>query len=578
MAGLAVGGIETMKANKYLLLLASLGALILLVVAAVEENVLKDWRQIQRAARSGSGGIEVHLRQIVVPALRVTDRCTTCHVGMAPGEQGLTGAPILGPHPNVVHDPANFGCTVCHAGQGRATETADAHGDVPHWPKPMIPKASAYAGCGSCHTHLQVPNLALLQRGRSLFEQYDCLACHRLDGRGGTLRPAFGGTSGGMEGPDLSRVGGTGYRTDWYEDHLARRLSVPLRSGTQAGAKAKEEAWRASFAAIPQGDRQALAVFLSSRVGAPGLVEAKALFHSLGCRGCHRIGGVGGDDGPDLTLEGERDPGRLDFTHVPGKAILANWLAEHFRAPATLVPGSQMPVLGLAEDEIRLLTFYMFSLRRSEVPEAFWPKDRIRAERFGEREFSIDGATLYGTFCAACHGSAGQGMRYTGAPPFPAIANPDFLALASDEFITATVRSGRPGRRMPAWGEKDGGLRSGEIAEVVSHLRRLGGVRPEPDRKPRRWVGGDRIEGARLFAAYCAPCHGTRGEGKEGPALNNKVLLGSATDTYLTETIRRGRRGTAMEGFANPSIVRPALSGREIESIVTYLRTWEAGK
>ena len=109
MAGLAVGGIETMKANKYLLLLASLGALILLVVAAVEENVLKDWRQIQRAARSGSGGIEVHLRQIVVPALRVTDRCTTCHVGMAPGEQGLTGAPILGPHPNVVHDPANFG-------------------------------------------------------------------------------------------------------------------------------------------------------------------------------------------------------------------------------------------------------------------------------------------------------------------------------------------------------------------------------------------------------------------------------------------------------------------------------------
>ena len=563
-----------MKANKYLLLVSSLGALALLIGAAVEENVFKDWRRIQGSAKSPAGGIEVHLRQIVVPALRVTDRCISCHVGMAPGESGPSGAPVLGPHPNVVHDPANFGCTVCHAGQGRATETADAHGDVPHWPRPMIPKAFAYAGCGSCHTHLQVPHLALLHRGHSLFEQYDCLACHRLNGRGGTLRPASGVAGGGMEGPDLSRIGGTGYRSDWYEDHLARRLSA----GTQAGAKAKEEAWRMSFGAIPEGDRQALAVFLSSQVGAPGLTEAKALFHSLGCRGCHRVGGVGGDDGPDLTLEGERDPGRLDFTHVPGKATLANWLAEHFRAPATLVPGSKMPALGLAEDEIRLLTFYMLSLRRSDVPEAFWPKDRIRAERFGEREFSSDGATLYGTFCAACHGSVGQGMRYPGMPPFPAIANPDFLALASDDFLAATVRGGRPGRRMPAWGEKDGGLRPGEIVEVVSHVRRQGGVRPEPDRKPRRWARGDPDEGVRLFTAFCASCHGARGEGKEGPALNNKVLLSNASDTYLAETIRRGLRGTVMEGFANPSTVRAALSGPEIESIVTYLRTWEVGK
>lgn len=551
-----------MKANKYLLLVSSLGALALLVVAAAQEDFFKDWRRIQRSAKSPTGEIEVRLRQIVVPTLRVTDRCTSCHVGMGPGEQGLTGAPVLASHPNVGHDPANFGCTVCHGGQGRATETADAHGDVEHWPSPMIPKAFAYAGCGSCHAHLQVPNLAQLRHGRSLLEQNDCLACHRLDGRGGTLRPE----GLGMEGPDLSRVGGTGYRTDWYQDHLIRR------------AKAKEEAWKTSFGPIRPENRQALTVFLTSRVGAPGLTEAKALFHSLGCRGCHRVGGVGGDDGPDLTRVGEMDPGRRDFTHVPGEKTVANWLAEHFRAPGTLVPGSKMPAPGLSEDQIRLLTFYMLSLRRSDVPEAFWPKDRIRAERFGEREFSGDGATLYGTFCAACHGTFGEGKRYPGMPPFPAIGNQDFLALASDSFMTATVRGGRPGRRMPAWGEKDGGLRPGEIVEVVSYLRRLSGVTPEPDGKPPRWVSGDAKEGIRLFTAYCASCHGPKGEGGEGPALNNKVLLANATDTYLTETIRRGRRGTAMEGFVNPSTVRPALAGEEIHSIVTYLRTWEAGK
>ena len=553
-----------MRANKHLLLWSSLGALALLLVAVAQEHVLKEWRRIQGAARSGTAGAEVHLRQIVIPALHVTDRCVSCHVGMAPGEeQAVAGSKVLAPHPNVGHDPAAFGCTVCHAGQGRATEKADAHGDAPHWPKPMIPRRFAHAGCGSCHTHLQVPNLAQLRHGRTLFEQYDCLACHRLDGRGGTLRPA----GGGMEGPDLSRLGAIGHRRDWYEDHLARR------------AKAAESAWATSFGAIPQDDRAALDVLLASRVGAPGLVEAKALFHSLGCRGCHRVGGVGGDDGPDLTRGGELDPGRLDFTHVPGEPTVANWLAEHFRAPAALVPGSKMPALGFGEEEIRLLTFYMFSLRRSGFPEAFWPRDRIRVERFGEREFATDGATLYGSFCAACHGPAGQGMRYPGMPAFPAIANPDFLGLVPDDFIAETVRRGRPGRRMPAWGEKEGGLRPGEVAEVVSYVRRLGGnVKPEADAKPRRWIQADAGDGARLFAAYCSTCHGKRGEGGEGPALNNKVLLTTASDTYLMETVRRGRRGTSMEGFANPSTVRPALAGTEMESIVSFLRTWEAGK
>ena len=560
-----------MRANKVLLLLASLGTFALLLVAMVQENFLKDWRRIQLTAQARGEGVEVRLRQIVVPALHVTDRCVTCHVGMAPGEQGIAGVPVLAPHPSVGHDPAAYGCTVCHAGQGRATDKADAHGTVPFWPTPMLPREFTYAGCGSCHTHLRVPDLAQLRHGRALLEQYDCLACHRLDNRGGTLRPA----GGGMEGPDLSRVGATGYRKDWYEDHLLRRAKAAL---VQRQAEAAQGPWRASFAPMPGADREAIEVALASSVGAPGLVEAKALFHSLGCRGCHKVGGVGGDDGPDLTRIGERDPGRLDFANVPGAPTLAGWLAEHFRNPAALVPGSKMPILRLDEQEIRLLTLYMLSLRRSDVPEAFWPKDRILAERFGEREFAADGATLFGSFCAACHGPDGRGRRYPGMPPFPSIANPDFLALASDAFIMETVRQGRPGRRMAAW-DRDGGLTAAEIAAVVAHIRRLGGdVRLEPDRRPPRWVEGDPEAGRRLFAASCAGCHGPQGQGGEGPALHNKVLLGAATDTYLVETIRRGRRGTAMEGFAGPTIVRPALAGAEIESIVAFLRTWEEKK
>jgi cbb3-type cytochrome c oxidase subunit III len=553
------------RANKLLLLGTSLLTLALLVTAAYNETIAREWRRRQREYRArlepaAGAAFAVHLRQVYVPALGATDRCISCHVGMAPGEPGIEGDPVLDRHPDVVHDPADYGCVICHAGQGHATDTADAHGAVEFWPRPMLPQAYAEAGCGSCHTHVAVPSLAALGRGAALVDRWDCLACHRLDGRGGTMRP---GTA-PLTAPDLSRVGGRNYRRDWYERHLAAREA------------ATGGPWRTSFGPMPAGDRAAIATFLDSRVGAPRLVEAKAVFHSLGCRGCHKVAGVGGDDGPDLTLAGERDPGRTDFSHVPGEHTIASWFREHFRAPAQVVPGSQMPQLGLGEADIDALTFYMLSLRRSDQPEAYWPLDRIRAERFGEREFATDGATLYGTFCAACHGPGGEGMRYPGMAAFPAIGNPDFLAVASDRFIRATVTHGRPGRRMPAWGTTEGGLRPAEIDAVVAHVRGFAAGAPAPaDVGPRRWVRADAAAGGRLWAETCASCHGEHGEGKEGPALANPGLLAAATDTYLVDTVRRGRRGTSMPAFGSPSPAHRVLGDDEIEAVVAWIRTWD---
>ena len=551
------------RANKLLLLTTSLATLGLLVLASYQENGLQEWRRIQRRYRSQLPGEEgqqfkIQLRQVVVPALDVTDRCITCHLGMAPGETGVPGDPLFGKHPDVTHDPADFGCTVCHGGQGRATGSRAAHGDVAFWPEPMIPRKFAYAGCGACHTHLAVPSPTQLAHGLGLLEQNDCLACHKLDGRGGTLRPSG---AGGMEGPDLSRVGTKGFDPQWHEKHLERaredqRFAVSIGS---LGAKEKAD----------------LEVFLSSRVGAPGLIEAKSLFHSRGCRGCHKIGGVGGDDGPDLTLEGQKDPGRIDFTHVPEPHTLSSWFAEHFRSPTAVVAGSNMPSLDLSEDDIQSLTFYLFSLRRSAVPEAYWPLDRIKAERLKQREFASDGASLFGTFCAACHGPHGEGMRYGGMSPFPAIANEDFLRIAPDAFLKETIRRGRPGRRMPAWGEREGALRADDVDAIVAHVRGLaGGVQAEEDSRPARWANGDPALGAQLFATNCARCHGNTGQGGEGIALNNPVLLQNATDTYLFETISRGRRGTSMLGFAAGSSVSATLSPSEIEAIIAFIRSW----
>jgi mono/diheme cytochrome c family protein len=386
-----------MKKNKHLLLWSSAGVFALLLVAAVTENFGREWRNAQKASASAEGPIDVRLRQIVNPGLNVSDRCISCHVGMGPGEQGIAGDPVVAAHKYVVHSPAEFGCTVCHGGQGLATTRADAHGDVQFWPQPMLPRKYSYVGCGTCHTPLNVPNLASLEKSRGAFERLDCLACHRVDGRGGTIRP----NGGGMEGPELSEVAIRGYDAGWYEKHL------------QKNAESAQGPWKHSFGAISDSDRAALA-------------------------------------------------GR------------------------------------------------------------------------------------------------------------------DFLQLASDDFITETIKQGRPGCKMPSWAH-EAGLKPEGIRRVVAYLRELGGnVAFTSDANPARWVKGNAAAGAKLFAANCAGCHGQKGEGGEGPALNNKTLLATATDRFLLETIGRGRRGTAMKGFLDPSLAQRTLTATEVESIVTFIRTWEA--
>jgi mono/diheme cytochrome c family protein len=156
------------------------------------------------------------------------------------------------------------------------------------------------------------------------------------------------------------------------------------------------------------------------------------------------------------------------------------------------------------------------------------------------------------------------------------VANPDFLAVAPDALVSETIRRGRPGRRMRAWGDGSAGVREQDIPALVSFLREVAGTPAPVDPKPARWAQGDRAEGARLFERTCAGCHGPRGEGLDAPALNNPVLLAAATDTFFAETIARGRRGTGMVAFAEPSPTHPTLTPADIEAIVTFIRTWGA--
>ncbi|MBI5208456.1 MAG: c-type cytochrome [Elusimicrobia bacterium] len=554
-----------MRQNKHLLLWTSLVLLGTLIWAAVDENFLRDWRRAQREARgklaaSERADLPSQVRQIVLAETGAVERCVSCHVGMALDGKEVPGDKVFGRHPNVIHDPARFGCTVCHGGQGTATLLEEAHGTAPHCPEALLPKRYAYASCGSCHAYQDVPARAGLETARAVFERSDCLACHRMDGRGGTMRP---GGAGGLEGPALSRVGMLGYAPDWYAGHQRKK------------AAASSGPWRSSMPELTDEERRSLSAYLRTAVGAPGLVLAKSLFLSRGCLGCHKVGGAGGDDGPDLTAVGRKDPVLTPYARVRGPRSLENWFKDHFRSPGRVVQGSKMPLLSLDEREADELTFFLFSLRRADLPMSLWPKDRLCVERLGGREFASDGETLFGAFCSGCHGSAGQGRSYPGLETFPAVANPSFLKLASDRFLADTIRRGRPGRRMPSWGAA---LSDADIAELVKTLRRFGDSPFAGDSRPARWARGDARRGASVFQADCAGCHGPHGAGGTAPALDNQVFLEGATDSYLFRTVKNGRQGTVMKGFGAGSPGRRTLSDAEIEDIISHLRSWRKGK
>lgn len=184
-----------------------------------------------------------------------------------------------------------------------------------------------------------------------------------------------------------------------------------------------------------------------------------------------------------------------------------------------------------------------------------------------------DGARLYASNCAACHGEKGTGG--IGVP----LALPSFQASVSDEYLRKTIHLGRPGRVMPAFSR----LKDDEIDAIVGYLRSWNsGPTVTYSDKP---VPGDPEHGKQLFQKHCVTCHGANGEGAKGtgvtfsrprdllimaPALHNPGFLAAASDAMIKTTLMNGREGTPMVSF-----LKQGLTEKDIDDVVSYVRSFE---
>jgi len=99
-----------------------------------------------------------------------------------------------------------------------------------------------------------------------------------------------------------------------------------------------------------------------------------------------------------------------------------------------------------------------------QLPEGYPERDEAEAPR------ADPGATLYGTFCASCHGARGLGDG-PGHPPMarmPSFADPAIQAHSDAEWARV-ITEGRGGF-MPAFGDR---LSPEGVSAIVAHLRTL---------------------------------------------------------------------------------------------------------
>lgn len=529
--------------------------------------------------------IGINQLNVKVGTKALIDRCTTCHLGFANPDAADFANPLK-MHPPIApgdgedpHDLGEIGCVVCHDGNGRAVTKSDAHGEFHMWPAPRLTGAAVQANCIRCHDTNAEPlaGAGVLNRGRSLYMEKACWSCHTI-----------AGVSDGKVGPDLSNVGAQFSMDylhesivhptaniksslmpefDWVDDdEVVDALTVYLKS--QRKTRLRE------YAQAPVGVEQPTIAYAA--IGTPAAAEGRKIFMGEqtgerfrrgGCINCHAVREAdgklqGGSIGPELTYA--------------GRARDDKYLNDHIRNSKSHTSDSVMPAFTeLKDKEVDSLVQYLNALDYADT--------------------AVNGARVYTTYCASCHGDdlKGRGKNYKLLDPYPRNLSRHQFVKSYRKRFTQSIGDGIEGTAMAPWKDV---LNKEQIKSVIDFIdaassRTTAGkaefVRLSPplpkvgdtDRLTEEPIKAiDTERGELAFMRHCTGCHGKLANGKGPNAyemgnvyprnLINKDYMKrkDLDDERLYHSILLGVPGTPMPSHNH-------LADQTVLDLMAYIKT-----
>ncbi|MBL0156777.1 MAG: c-type cytochrome [Bryobacterales bacterium] len=516
------------------------------------------------------------------------DRCGTCHMAMDDPRFDKHAQPMRTHSYSAAlgdgqvngkwerrHKFADFGCTVCHDGQGRGLQAHYSHGEDHYWPDPLAGyvvqanwrkefqpklKGKEYmeSNCAQCHTEEGFSGTTHVDRGRKLFFSNNCYGCHRIEG-----------LSDGTQGPDLTEVGKK-FKLDYLMESIVdpranlatsfmpkfnlsdadvKDMVIFLKSRRGVNfAETSLQRYRAVLNAKRPADEAAKEPVLQ---GAALISQGEKLVTDRACTACHKLGARDGGVAPDLSFEG----------------LLKEeaWVEEHFKNPRLSISDSIMPAFRFADADFKAMTAYLVSLKTAPA--------------------MTNGAESYKALCLRCHGEKGDGHGPIAwyLDPYPRdLTKAGFINSKSMERLTSSIKNGVAGTSMPAWGRTLNDTQAQAVLQYVfdtytKEKRREVKPQKAPDKNPVAMSAESVSRGEAAFINRCAGCHGRKADGK-GPNspdilprprnLRNTAFVESVSDRRLFESILYGVQGSAM-----PSWIDYGLSQNDVGDLVNFVRS-----
>ncbi len=525
----------------------SLVFLISLAIAPAK-NHFSEWRHYQHGYlkmirnRSDAVTLQRHfkggIQQIWLPDLDVVDRCTSCHVGMKEASLADVSTQPFRPHPVIPHKLDQFGCTMCHRGQGAATTVSEAHNSTLAWEQPILPAKYIESSCGECHRG-PVPGTPQLTQGRRLLSRYGCVHCHTIKlPDGSTMKPTD-------DPPSLEHIADKTTREwiyAWLKDPQAYASTATMPNFKLSDDNARDVSAFLIANSTPQpGDTAALSAKPSSDPA-----TGATLYGESFCASCHAVQNaagnlVGGDVGPELTRVGNK--------------VKPEWLQAWLRNPRAYDAETAMPHYRFNDAQIATLSGFLLAKTDSDLLanvhlEAATPEQIAHGKRL---------VSDYG--CASCHEIAGIKKPENFAPELSRIGNKPVTQLVFlpgmqrtlPDYIAAKIKQPRAfgqNLRMPQYTFTPAQIDSIATALLAFNDRSATlppaltvAAKPESDYQPAGKAG------KLMTDLACFSCHRINGHG--GDMAPDLTWEGSSV-----------QRPWLVEFLKNPNTLRPALIRR----------------